>query len=317
MDRSYEQEPRPVTSFVDVVQELSDNEGLFLSRNYVRRVGPAGKSDPYPVHYEELNDIYRDRYIPMGSLVSNEFVESAQQLSKEERYIKMNPVYPILTVMNEATGDSESKLIDIPRLIIDDFLPVYSVPAGLPGEGEYIIIDFAEIVKDLMQYMGYTAENAIIQGPNGSTMLSYVDFVSRTLIAKEHRVADNVEPYILDTRGVAALNLLQMNSAQTFMQSRYRTVDAEDGRVEVTLHIAAKPDIQSRILSLIDMVEQQGRRLYYSKEGISGDEAISVLSVVDENRIQEPYCLVENVSLDMVVIDAYDAVLKLFPESQY
>jgi len=309
-----EHERLDVANFQDVVQDLPDDEGLFMSRNTVRhaKVGLIGEAED--VHYEGIDDVPVGDYRIDGALVTGEFHDVARWVLSDPDYARQGPAYPRITVINNTTGAYVSRIIDVAELIIHDSLPIYSRPEQFPGESEVLYADFMPLIRTLINDVGVQPDRSIVLRGRGAQPLHDIDPSTETRLAQTFEVTEDVEAvYAVKPRGEAALNLLQMDTAQAFMASSYRRRDTYPGSVEVVLQVGTKPDLQTLLLAMIDVIELRGERLYLYKDIVATGEIGFVLTIVDnEFRLVEE--LSRESSLDIAIYNAYRAAWGKFSE---
>jgi hypothetical protein len=182
-------------------------------------------------------------------------------------------------------------------------------------------LGFSGLIKDLAQAVGMNPVGMVIVEDGGAHTVEEAGLYSQTHLPVQREATlseskggdwDEYEME-LDHRGSAALSLMQMNAAQTFISSRHRVTEGVNGRVEVVVRVMTQPDLQTLMLSLIDLVESKHMRLEYTNEGIVTGEIGSVLSVVDAKG-ERLFSLSAERTLDMAVLNAYLAAEALFPE---
>lgn len=315
MDRSYERESRPKQSYVDIVNNLRYGEGLLLARDHVNYIRTDGVATTVPVHYEDLNSETRPRRLPIGRPVTSEFIETARRLTKDTRYVRMSPVYPILSVINYRTEAPESRVIDIAQLIADSELEVYSSAVRTDPEGELLSLDFTELVEDMIQTTGDNPNDVLIIGRDKATALRDINIVSRTIIRKNYSASEEVESIALPHRGDTVLSLLQMSSAEKLIASGYRAAEKISDTAEISFRIIKKPDMQRMMVSLIKLVDLQRYYLFCTKEITEIGEVCTKLSIRDDKNV-EIALLAEDASLDAAVYNAYHIARELFPRAR-
>ncbi len=304
-------EPQAKLSFVDVARELSEDKGMFLSHHSAKIVDQYSVVEEIPIHYKDLNGVIEKGAIRLGKGINGQLFEAARRLLAEEKHPKVGPAYPILSVVNHATGATESRVIDIPELIVRGKLPVYSAPSRSKNGGELITADFSPLAEDLAYIVGIEPEAAIINDRNESLFLTSAHLVSRLHLKKSYDIEGYDCPVEINTRGAAALSLLQMQVAQEFAESRHRLVHTSGGKVEVELRVETRPDIQTYLLELIDVARDHDMQLYYHKDYIATGELGHVLAMVDKDN-REVASLAGGSMLHSVVYDAYHAAVKMF-----
>lgn len=311
-----ENEPAAIEGLVDIVRDLSEYEGLLLSRNYLQRVALEGRRELINVHYEDLNNPPEPKIPSAGRPVMYEFYRAAMQLMGEGRYIHDGPAYPILSVVNSLTGATESKVVDVVELIAEEALPIYSSPARIKGGGEMLVADFSHLARGLIERVGRVPEQSVAMSEG--SIIEYANILphGRSFLRKEHSIGAEVPSMQIERRGETALHILQMDIAQSFINHGHRDVDLTRGNVEVSLSVAARPDMQNIMLSLIDLVESCGLKLYLFKDNVNTGETGYVFSIVNDD-IELAAGLSADTSLMTAVYDAYNSALDIFPELQH
>src|SRR5690606_2483116 len=106
-------EPQAKLSFVDVARELSEDKGMFLSHHSAKIVDQYSVIEEIPIHYKDLNGVIEKGATRLGKGINSQLFGAAGRLLAEEKHSKVGPAYPILSVVNHATGATESRVIDI------------------------------------------------------------------------------------------------------------------------------------------------------------------------------------------------------------
>lgn len=312
-----EREPIPVASFRDLAYQLPDDQGLFLSRNSVRRqYVDRATGAPEPVHYEGIDTLSVDDYPVEGILVSDEFRSIATWVRAETECVRRPPAFPMLTVINNTTGAAESRIIDVSELIVNDTLPIYATPAEYPDEGEVLRMDFMPLIKSLVEATDVQPGRAMLLKADGMQALRDVDLSVTTHLApiSELQGGDRVTLPV-EARGETALSLLQMDVADAFVASDHKAVMSQRKESEVVLQVGVRPDLQTLLLSMIDIIESRNEHLYCYKDSVTTGELAFVLSVVNDNfvRIVE---LAREASLDVALYNAYRMTWESYPEAR-
>ena len=311
-----EREPQPIASFGDMAYRLPEDEELLLSRNSVQHVRMHTRAETEPVHYEGIDNVSSGDYSVYGDPIQSQFIRAAEHLKGDESYVRKGPAYPTLTVINHTTKAAETKVVDVPDLIIKGRVPMYLVPHRSRRSGETILTDFTPLIKELVKEVGIDPKEALLIDDGVATALRDTDLRTYTYIPKEFDSDDIPQTLSIDPRGDAALALVQMDTAQTFMRSGHRVLHVLRGRVEVVLNVGVRPDIQTVVLSLVDLVESLGLHLQCYKGYVATEETGFVLSVVDDN-LDEVASLAGESTLDMAFYNAYNAAQLIFPETNH
>ncbi len=296
----------PQVGFLDMTRQLAEDDSLILLRNKVRHMRDGQQIDQAAVHYEGLNylsEIYRP--ITPGKLVTDEFRSAARVVAAESDTTPW-ATYPLLTVIHHGTGQYVTQKVDVAKLIAEDKLQVYSMPARSSMKGEMLSLGFDGLIKNLAQVVKVNPVGMVVVEDGGAHTVDETGLYSRTHLPTQGE-------HTFDHRGVSALSLMQMNAAQTFIENRHRVTEDAHGRVEVVVRVMPQPDLQTLMLELIDMVEAQHMRLEYRFDGIATGEIGSVFSVVDQNG-ELVFSLSAERTLDMAVLNAYLAAAVTFPE---
>ncbi|MGH7218206.1 MAG: hypothetical protein ACREGE_02050 [Candidatus Microsaccharimonas sp.] len=296
----------PQVGFLDMTRQLAEDDTLIVSRNKVRHFRGGQQIDQALVHYEALNylsDIYRP--ISPGKLVTEEFRAAARAMAAESDTTPWS-TYPLLTVIHHATGKYATQKVDVAKLIADDRLQVYSIPARSTVRGEMLSLGFDGLIKNLAQVVEVNPVGMVVVEDGGAHTVDETGLYSRTHLPAQSEMT-------FDRRGPSALSLMQMSAAQTFIENRHRVTENADGRVEVVVRVMPQPDLQTLMLELIDMVESRDMRLEYKLDGIATGEIGSVFSVVNQNG-ELLLSLSAERTLDMAVLNAYLAAAVTFPE---
>lgn len=296
----------PQVGFLDMTRQLAEEDRLIVSRNKVRHFRGDQQIDQAPVHYEGLNylsDIYHP--VTPGRLVTEEFRMAARATAAESEATPWT-TYPLLTVIHHGTGKYVTQKVDVAKLIADDRLQVYALPARSTVRGEMLSLGFNGLIKNLAQVVGVNPVGMVVVEDGGAHTVDETGLYSRTHLPTQDEIA-------FDRRGGSALSLMQMNTAQTFIENRHRVTEGADGRVEVVVRVMPQPDLQTLMLELIDMVEARYMRLEYKLDGIATGEIGSVFSVVDQHG-ELIMSLSAERTLDMAVLNAYLAAAVTFPE---
>jgi len=300
--------------FLEATRQLAEDDGLVLSRNRVQLIHDEKAVYVTPVHYEGLNflsEVYQP--ITPGTLVTSEFQNAASE-AMSETGDKPWITYPLMTVINHSTDVRFTETVNVAKLINEDTLPVYSLPARSTQGGELLTLGVSTLIKRMAWQVGVNPVGAVVIEDGGAHTVEETGLRIWTHLPsldKEGEVTPG-EP-TFDPRGLGALSLLQMDIAQMFMSNRHRVTENTNGRVEVVVRVGTQPDLQTVLLSLIDLVESNYLRLYYTNDEIATGEIGSVFKVVDDS-FTTMFSLSGERSIDMAAYNAYLAAVEIFNE---
>lgn len=298
---SPENELHGVEGFLEATRQLVEDDGLVLTRNRVQLIHEGKAIYVTPVHYESLNylsHIYQP--LARGKLVTSEFQDAAK-LAARDNADTASDLYPLITVINHTTDMYVTDVVDVAQLIADDELPVYSVPARSKKHGEMITVGMSSYVKGLAGKVGVNPVGVVVIEDGGAHTVEETGLQGWT--------------HLLDaqTRDAEALSMLQKDITRILEGSRHRVTDQSDGRVEIVVRVGTQPDLQTLVLSLIDLVESHHMRLYYTNDEIATGEVGSVFTIVDDS-FTPILRLAGERSLDMAAYNAYLAATEIFKE---
>lgn len=312
-----EHEPTPAKDMVEVVRYLSEGEGVLLGRNTLQVIDADNQLRALNIHYEGLNEPTPTRGPLNGKPVMYEFYKTAAPLSREAHFLQYGPAYPVLSVINNLTGEAASTVVDVAKLITDEVLPIYARQARTKGGGdEMLSVDLSVVAGSLIEEIGYTPEDVVVF--DGRSIIECDDALpeTRAFIRKNHTIGAEVDSFQIDPRGDTALSIVQMDVAQSFLHHVGRDPELAIGNVEVALRVGPRPDMQTIMLSLIDCVESCGGRLYLTKSEIATQQEGYEFAILDKD-LEVVVSLSGDFSLMTATYDAYNRVRELFPGLQH
>src|SRR5690606_18269092 len=106
--------------------------------------------------------------------------------------------YPLLTVIHHATGRCATQKVNVAKLITEDRLQVYSMPARSTVGGEMLSLGFSGLIKDLAQTVGVNPVGMVVVEDGGAHTVDETGLYSRTHLPAK---GDDV----VDRRGVSAV----------------------------------------------------------------------------------------------------------------
>jgi len=313
---SSEREPVPTVSLFEAVGRLRENEGFLLSHNQLQLVKDVDLDRVSGVTYDALNAAPEILHPPARKLVTHEFFEAAKRLVAGDKYIKESPAYPVLSVINHDTGAVESRVIDVAELIVQDVLPIYSMPARVVNGGELLMADLSQFTKNLAQEVGCDPETAVVVSEGRIMEFKDALPITRTYLRKENSPGADIGHFDMDPRGEATLNFLQMNVARAFNQHASRNQHISRGIGGVELEVMPRPDIKSMILGLIYLVQSYDLELYLTKDEVLNSEECFIFMIVNK-EMEEVAGLSADTSLTAAVHDAFTALQEILPKLKH
>jgi hypothetical protein len=307
---SPEVNPHGAIGFLEVARRLGERDALVLSRNRVQVIRNQGVVQTQPVHYEGLNfltQVYQP--ISVGALVTDEFRSAALKAESEKDALPPE-MYPLMTVINHTTEQRLTRPVNVAGLLVQGELPVYSVPARHANGGEMLRLGMSTFIKRMAGQVGVNPVGAVVIEDGGVHTIEEMGPSIWTHLPTRRAEQFSDEP-LFDPRSMAALALLQMDIATAFAHNRHTVTKNENGRTEVVARVVTQPDLQTLLLSLIDMVEAKGLRLHYRNEGIATGEMGSAFGLADQSFLVV-YDLSAEPTVDMAAYNAYLAASEIF-----
>lgn len=309
---SPEYQPRNAMDFFEATRQLPDGDGFLLSRNRIQLIHKGRVELEKPVHYEGLNylsDIHRP--IDPDRIVTDEFKVRIIDSVLREQGETPQTTYPLMTVINQATGAHVSETVNVAKLIKEHSLPVYARDT-IQGD-EVLSLGISTLAKIIARRAGVNPVGAVIVENNKVHDVEDVipRIWRRSDSFEDHDSIDNGLNF--NPRGAESLSLLQMDIAQDFIESPNRVTQGVDGRVEVAYHMTGQPDMQTLLLGLIDLVESRHMHLFFTHIHLSNGEEESVFKVVG-NHLEELFILSSAQTLDIAVYNARLKASNIFNE---
>ncbi len=289
-----EREPEPVIGFQEATVQLEEGDGLILSRNRVGLFRGGEIVSHVPVHYEHLTRASEMRRpVSSGNMVTHEFQDAAAQLiGMTDLFAGVK--YPLLTVINHATENRFTETIDAARLIAQERLPVYGLPARSTEGGTMASLGVSALIRNLAQRVEVNPNTAIVIDDDSAHTIEEVGLGIWTHLPKQ------------STSPRKPSDLLQLQEDLGYMidVNRHRVSEPAHDRSEIVVRLATQPDLQTILIELIDSIELRNMHLMYTNDFIATGEVGPTFLLLNDTFEYQRTLSQEN-TLGMAVYNAY------------
>lgn len=305
---------------------MHPRDSLLLSRNRAQLVGAYGTGYEVALHYEGLNPT--PKQTRPGVIINEEFYEAASRIKRREKNKTVGVAFPILSVTNYREERTASRLVDIAELLLSDRdeVEIYTSPSEKSDGFEVLTVEIDGLARRLARTVGIEVEPAVVIGPQMGESMS--EALPIEMMPFRGYLTDKQTHFRLDTvdrRGETVLGMLQLGVADAFARNSNRTHPASKTDLEVGLYVETLPDLQSRILDLIDFTDHYGYRLGCGKRDMGNRRWEYDFSLYHDwaeeglggDRQPEPLQqLAVHPSLRIAAYRAYLAAKQAFPHAQ-
>lgn len=251
-----------VASFVEVAERMHPSDSLLLSRNRAQIVGTYGVGYEIALHYEGLNPVSTP--LRPGKKINEEFYEAAYRIKVQERTKAAGLAYPTLSVTNYQQELTVSKVVDIADLLLSgrDDVEIHTSPSEQSSKFEVITVEIDGLARRMAYAARVGVEPTLVIGPQMGEPMG--EALPVEMMAFRGYFIDRQTGLCLrdvDPRGETVLGLLQLGVADAFRRNSNRVNPGKENDLEVGLYVETFPDLQARVLELIDFADCHGYRL--------------------------------------------------------
>jgi hypothetical protein len=215
--------------------------------------------------------------------------------------------YPKLTLVNDATGQYSTELLDVASLITSGKLLIASTYEGVRIEAK-----LPELMQNMGKFVGIQSNSVVGVGVYGNYELGNDNYGVNVHPLGNTRCGPSKDTSTSLTQH-QIIEQLQRNVSYLFARKSTNVLDSKGVARGVDIRVVEKPNVTNLLNELVEIIEYKDFRLGFTKSFIATGETGPSFIILDKD-MQSVCTLATEYSLSFAIINAHQKALTLLTD---